>query len=359
MIKQKLHRPDLFLMGIVIALVVIGIIMIFSASGIMVSNFVLKQSVWAFLGMLALFCMAGIDYHKLQRLSRILLTVSGILLVLVLLGVLSDNPKGIHRWMRLGPIGFQPSEIAKICLIVYLADLIDRKQSRLKEFKKGIMPALIMLGIFSLLIYKGPDLGTVILLVMVAFIMLLIGGARIRHLVSLSLLSLPILIFTIVRTPYRLKRLWAFLDPSSDSKGAGWQVYQSLVALGSGGINGVGLGKSIQKFFYLPEPHTDFIFSIIGEELGFIGSLVIVVLFILFIWRGAKIAVHAPDLFGSLLAAGLTFTIGLQALVNIGVVTGSLPTKGVPLPFLSFGGSSLLCTMVGVGILLNISKHTN
>ena len=187
--------------------------------------------------------------------------------------------------------------------------------------------------------------------------MLLIGGARIWHILSLFVVALPVIVFAIVRTPYRLQRMMTFLNPGEDPQGNGYQITQSLLALGSGGLNGVGLGNGTQKLLYLPEPHTDFIFPIIGEELGFIGTALVVVLFGLFVWRAAKIAVHAPDLFGNLLAGGLTFVIGLQALINIGVVTAALPTKGLPLPFLSFGGSSLVCTMMGVGILLNISKH--
>lgn len=363
MIKEKLHRPDIFLFVVTMLLVVIGIIMVYSASAIVALErynnslvFFQKGLAWALLGMLGLFIMLRFDYHKLQKISRLLLIISGILLILVLTGIFAEA-KGAHRWIRLGPIGVQPSEIAKICLIIYLADLIDRRQSKIKNFSKGIMPALLILGIVCLLILKEPDLGTPILLTTVGCLMLLIGGARIWHIFSLFLMVLPVVYFAIVRTPYRMQRLMVFLNPWADPQKTGYQIAQSLVALGSGGFNGVGLGNGTQKLLYLPEPYTDFIFPIIGEELGFIGTSLVVILFILFVWRAAKIAVHAPDLFGNLLASGLTFMIGLQALINIGVVTASLPTKGLPLPFLSFGGSSLVCTMLGVGILLNISKH--
>ncbi|MFH1239514.1 MAG: putative lipid II flippase FtsW [bacterium] len=363
MIKEKLHRPDIFLLVITVLLVIIGIIMIYSASAIMALErynntmaFLQKELVWALLGMIGLLAMLKFDYHKLQKLSRVLLIISAILLMVVLTGLFAEA-KGAHRWIRVGPIGVQPSEIAKICLIIYLADIIDRKQSKIKSFNKGIIPAVAVLGVICLLILKEPDLGTPILLTAIGCLMLLIGGARIWHILSLFVVALPVIVFAIVRTPYRLQRMMTFLNPGEDPQGKGYQITQSLLALGSGGLNGVGLGNGTQKLLYLPEPHTDFIFPIIGEELGFIGTALVVVLFGLFVWRAAKIAVHAPDLFGNLLAGGLTFVIGLQALINIGVVTAALPTKGLPLPFLSFGGSSLVCTMMGVGILLNISKH--
>ncbi len=367
MLKQKLYRPDIFLGVVTISLVVIGIVMIYSASAVMALEkygnsliFFRKQLIWALLGMIALLIMIRYDYHKLQKKSRLLLGISGMLLVLVLTDLFSSTIKGdIHRWIRLGPLGFQPSEIAKICVIIYLAGFIDRKQSKITNFKKGVMPALMVLGLFCLLILKEPDLGTPILLATVGFLMLIMGGAKFWHLSVLFLSSLPIVYFSILNTPYRRQRILAFLQPLADPRGISYQINQSLLALGSGGIKGVGLGSSTQKLLYLPEPHTDFIFPIIGEELGFLGAVVIIGLFVLFVWRGTRIAVRAPDLFGNLLASGITFMIGLQALINIGVVTACLPTKGLPLPFLSFGGSSLFCAMLGVGILLNISKHTN
>jgi cell division protein FtsW len=365
MIKGKLHRPDIFLFGVTILLVIIGVIMIYSASAIMALDvynnsmaFLEKELLWGLIGMIGLLWMIRFDYHKLQKLSRPLLIIAAILLILVLTGIFGAA-KGAHRWIRIGPMSVQPSEIAKICLIIFLADIIDRKQSRIKSFLKGIVPPLAIMGVICLLILKEPDLGTPILLTTVGCLMLFIGGARIWHILSLFLMVLPVVYFAIVRTPYRMQRMMVFLNPLADPQKTGYQITQSLLALGSGGLNGVGLGNGTQKLRYLPEPHTDFIFPIIGEELGFIGTALVVFLFGLFIWRATKIAVHAPDMFGNLLASGLTFVIGIQALINIGVVTASLPTKGLPLPFLSFGGSSLVCTMMSVGILLNISKHIN
>ncbi|MFH1784269.1 MAG: putative lipid II flippase FtsW [bacterium] len=372
MLKQKLHRPDMFLFRVVGILVVIGLIMIYSASDIAAyqrygSGFViiLKQLLWSILGMITLLLMIKVDYHKLQDISKFLLIASGILLVFVLTGVLGSSVRGAQRWIRLGPINFQPSELARLCLIIYLADFIDRRQSKIKQFNKGILPALIIMGIFSFLILMERDLGSPILIFGVGLVMLFVGGARLIHLSSLVLSSLPLLAIAIIKSPHRLQRLMIFLKvwspeyfSAKDLAEGGYQLNQSLITLGSGGFNGVGLGAGKQKFFYLPDIHTDFIFPLIGEELGFIGTSIIITLFILFIWRGTRIAVHAQDLFGSLLAYGITFSIGLQAIINIGVVTGCLPTKGVTLPFLSFGGSSLLCSLAGVGILLNISKQT-
>jgi len=259
--------------------------------------------------------------------------------------------------LRIGAVGFQPSELGKLALILYLADYLTRKQDKIKSFSRGFFPPMLVLGGMTGLILIQPDLGTVVLLGIVSLILLFVAGIRIIYLGGLVLFSLPALYFLISGVGYRQRRILAFLNPWQHATGAGYQIVQSFLALGSGGIKGVGLGESRQKLFYLPASYTDFIFSIVGEELGFIGTVSLVVLFLVFLWAGIRVAYQSPDLFGYLLGIGITVAISLQAIINIGVATGSLPTKGISLPFISFGGSSLLFNMMGVGLLLNISRR--
>jgi cell division protein FtsW len=264
---------------------------------------------------------------------------------------------GARRWLKLGPIGFQPSEMAKLVLIIFIADIIDRKQSKNKEFKKCVLPVLIITGIFSLLIYIEPDLGNTVILAVLFMVMLFVGGAKIRHLLSIILCAMPLLYIAVLRVGYRKGRLLAFLNPEDDIMGKGYHLYQSLIAFGSGGLFGKGLGASTSKLFFLPQPHTDFILAIIGEELGFAGVSVIIILFALILYRGIRIALGAPNLFGTMMAVGISSLIAMQTIINIAVVTACIPTKGLPLPFLSFGGSSLIFNLIGIGIMLNISMH--
>ena len=284
----------------------------------------------------------------------------GLLLICVLVPPFSHAAGGAKRWLQLGPLSFQVSELAKFTLIVYLADFLSRKPlSTLQNFWKGFLPPALMLGVFLGLILLQPDLGTVIAIGLVAVILFYLGRARMVFLLASFLAALPALTLLLFRVPYRRRRILAFLDPWDDPQGIGFQIIQSFIALGSGGLHGLGLGQSRQKLFYLPEAHTDFIFSIIGEELGLIGTLAICFLFFVFLVLGIRIAVKALDLFGCLLASGIVSMICLQAIINIGVVTGSLPTKGLPLPFISFGGSSLLINLVSIGVLLNIAKQSS
>lgn len=366
-IKPRAHaavaggQVDYVLLFVTAILVVIGSIMVFSSSVIMADArfqspyaFVVKQALWVILGTIALFVMANTDYRRLQKLSRLMLAAAVILLILVLLiGIVKG---GARRWLRFGPLNFQPSEIAKLVIIIVFADYLDRKKSRLKEFK-GIVPPLSILGVLCGLIALEPDLGTPILMVTVGAFLLFAAGARMKHLLMLGLAVLPLVAVEIIRKPYRLKRVQNFLASWWDIQSGSYQLNQSILALGNGGFFGKGLGQSQMKLNYLPEPHTDFIFPIIGEELGFIGSLFVIVLFLLFAWRGLQIARHSDDLFGQLLALGITWVIGFQAVLNMGVASGVLPTKGLPLPFVSFGGTSLLLNMACVGILLSISRR--
>lgn len=355
------HRGDIFLLSVVLFLVFIGVVMVFSASAIVSHEkfdtsylFLIKQIIWTVMGVFLMLVLARIDYNKLQKFSRPLMVFSFSLLVLVLLIESGE----IKRWLRFGMVNFQPSEMAKICLILYIADVLDRKGSKLQDFKKGLLPILAVAGVFLILIYAEPDLGTAVILGLVVLAMLFMGGVRISHLLSLVLASIPLLYFAVFHVAYRRERILTFINPWADAQRIGYQIVQALLALGSGGFFGKGLGASRAKLFFLPEPYTDFIFSIIGEELGFLGASLIIFLFVIIAWRGLHIATRAPNQFGNLLAAGITFLITFQAVLNISIVTACLPTKGITLPFLSYGGSSLVFSLAGVGILLNISRQT-
>jgi len=355
------HRGDIFLLSVILFLMFIGVVMVFSASAIVSHEkfdtsylFLIKQLIWTVMGAFSMLVLARIDYNKLQKFSRPLMVLSFGLLVLVLLIESGE----IKRWLRFGMVGFQPSEMAKLCLILYVADALDRKGSKLRDFKKGLLPILMVTAIFLILIYAEPDLGTAFILGLVVLAMLFMGGVRLSHLFSVVLGSLPLLYFAIFHVGYRRERILTFINPWSDAQRIGYQIIQALLALGSGGFFGKGLGASRAKLFFLPEPYTDFIFSIIGEELGFLGASLIIFLFVVIAWRGLRIATRAPNQFGNLLAAGITFLITFQAVLNISIVTACLPTKGITLPFLSYGGSSLLFSLMGVGILLNISRQT-
>lgn len=253
-------------------------------------------------------------------------------------------------------LSFQPSELAKVAVIIYMADFISRKENHITDFYRTFLPAMMVLGAFCLLVLAQPDLGTAVALLVIVFVMLFVAGVRVRHLAWVVMAAVPALYLLILREPYRRARIAAFLNPWADPKGAGFQIIQSQIALGSGGIFGVGLGRSMQKLFYLPAAHTDFIFSIIGEELGLLGAGLVILLFILFIFQAVKIAKSAADSFGYFLCVGIITLIAFEATINIGVSIGCLPTKGLPLPFISYGGSSLVFDMVGVGLLLNISR---
>lgn len=349
-----------------IALTSMGIIMVYSASAIISLEryndpffFLKRQLVWVFLGLLGMLFAARINYRAFPKLLKPALLFTLFLLVLVLFPQFGKAIAGARRWLRIGDFTFQPSELAKLILILYMADTLSRKKEKIKNFTYGFLPPLIILGAIFILILLQPDLGTALIILVVILGMLFVSGVRLRHLFSLFLIALPSIWLLINKVGYRKRRILAFVDPWSDPRGAGFQIIQSLLALGSGGIFGRGLGEGTQKLFYLPAPHTDFIFAILGEELGFLGGVAVIILFGAFIYFGARIARRAPDLFGSLLALGITTWIGLQAMINIGVATGFLPTKGIPLPFISFGGSSLIFSLIGVGILLSISLQSH
>ncbi|MBN1870733.1 MAG: putative lipid II flippase FtsW [Candidatus Omnitrophica bacterium] len=348
---------------VVTLMVSLGITMIYSSSGIYAMQelgdktyFLSRHLLFLFVALLAAFAVMAVDYRHLQWAAKPLLLIAIALLVLVLVPGIGKSSFGARRWFKIGPFNFQPSEFAKLAVLIYLADFLSRKQNKIKSFWEGFLPVIIILCVLCLLVVKQPDLGNSVLIAVMMLILMYTAGARILHIMVLALMAMPALFVLVVCVPYRWKRIIAFIDPWKDAQGVGFQLSQSQIALGSGGTFGVGLGKSVQKLFYLPAAHTDFIFSIIGEELGLLGTLAVVVLFGVFIWQGARIAKRTTDPFGHFLAFGIVVMIGLQAVVNIGVSIGAFPTKGLPLPFISYGGSALIFNMMAVALLLNISR---
>lgn len=321
--------------------------------------FLKRQIIWVTIGIIAMLITINIDYHAWKKFGTPILIVTIVLLSLVLVPGFGKVVNGARRWLGFGSLYLQPSEIAKLSMVLFSSASLAGQQEKIRSFFKGLLPQLIILLFVFGLILKEPDLGTALAIGGTIFILLFAAGAKLSHLTSLGVVGVIGIIAAIILEPYRLKRLLAFSNPWADPLDTGYHIIQSLYALGSGGLFGVGLGRSREKFLYLPEPHTDFIFAILGEELGFIGTITIILLFFLFAWRGYKIAISAPDIYGSLLAAGLTTMIVMQALMNIAVVTASMPVTGIPLPFISFGGSALIFTLAGVGILLNISRYVN
>ncbi len=347
---------------IVMILLSFGLIMVFSASSASAFYrfndsyfFVKRQLIWAVLGIFAMFFMASFDYKRFKKLSVLILIVSIVLLLAVL--IIGNEINGAKRWLGFGGMTIQPSEVAKLAIIIFFSARLADNKGKLKHFFTGLMPYLIVLGIVLVLVILEPHLSGTVVIFAVGVLLLFVAGARILHFVLLAIPVLAALVIAIILEPYRMDRILAFIDPWKYKLGEGYQIIQSLYAIGSGGLFGLGLGQSRQKFLYIPEPHNDFIFSIICEELGFIGAITVLILFLILIWRGIKIALNAPDAFGSLLATGFTSLIAVQVLINVAVVTASMPVTGMPLPFFSAGGSSLLFIMAGMGIVLNISRY--
>lgn len=359
---------DYTVLFLTLLLVSIGIVMVFSASYYYAIDkyndgyyYFKRQLMWAFVGLVAMIIMMNYDYHKLQKWSVTLLILSILLLVAVFSPKFGVTLNSSTRWIALGSITIQPSEIAKIALIIFMASSMSRKGSAMRTFTKGMLPYLFVTAIFFILIVKQPNLSTALIIVMLCFIMMYSAGTRLWYIGSLVAVGVIaawyIVSSGIISDTYWYKRIMIFMNPFKDPREDGFQLVQSLYALGSGGIFGVGLGNSIAKQFYLPMPQNDFIFSIIGEELGFAGATAILILFVILIWRGICIAITAKDCFGRLLATGIISVIALQVILNVAVVTSSMPPTGVPLPFISAGGSSLSITMASIGILLNISQY--
>jgi len=356
--------PDMWLFGAALVLVSIGVVMVYSASAILAADrfgdphyFLKRQLFWALLGLGGLWAALAVDYRVLERVALPLLGVAALLLVLVLVPAFGQAINGTRRWLRVGGVSFQPVELAKLAFVIYLARFLSRRGEAVQGFWGGAVPPAVIGGVLAALVLRQPDLGNSLTLLALAFTLLFLAGARPRHLLLLAAPALPLLAVAVYLAPYRWRRILAFLNPESDPRGSGFQIIQSFLAIGSGGLLGRGLGGSKQKLFYLPEPHTDFVFAVIAEELGLIGGVTVIALFMVLIWRGLRAGLRAPDRFGAYLALGLTTMLATEALVNLGVVTGSLPTKGLPLPFVSFGGSALFMTLLSTGILLNISQH--
>jgi cell division protein FtsW len=355
-------KPDLLVFIAVIALLSIGLVMVFSASSVMgladygnPYHYVHRQSILALVGLVLMFILMRVDYHIFRPLALPGLLISFALLILVLF--VGTGTGGATRWIRLPGFNLQPSEVAKLIMVNYVAVYLSHKRENTRKFFSGLLPILLFTGAQFALIMLEPDFGTGVALVFTVLVMLFAGGAHLGQLILVGLSSVPVLYYLVTMKEYRMRRLFAFWDPWADPTDTGWNVIQSLLAIGSGGLFGLGLGRSRQKFSYLPEHHTDFIFAILCEELGFIGGFAVVSLFFIIAWRGLRIAMRAPDLYGSLLAIGITSMLAFQAMLNIGVVSGSLPVTGIPLPFISHGGSSLLMSLAAVGILLNISRQ--
>jgi cell division protein FtsW len=320
--------------------------------------YVKRQAVFAGLGVIMMFVMLRFDYRKLEQFAKPIMILCVLFLIAVLIPGVGQVRNGSRAWLGIGSFGIQPSEFAKLGMILFFSYYLSRHPHRIESFRKGLLPPLALIGLLVGLIMLEPDLGQSAVLVGTGLIMVFAAGARIQHLLGLASLGIPVFAALILAAPYRLNRVISFLDPWSYARGEGYHIIQSFFAIGPGGLLGVGLGNSRQKFFYLPEPQTDFIFSILAEELGFIGGTTVLLLFLILIWRGIRTAITAPDAFGTLLAAGITSMIAVQVVINIGVVTGSMPVTGITLPLISAGGSSLTLMLTGIGILLNISRFS-
>ena len=350
----RLLFPVLFLTGI-------GIVMVYSASSALALErfgsdyyFVKKQAVFALIGIVMLVICRHTPYKVFRSSIYLLLIAAFLLLLAVQVSPIGHSVGGAKRWLRVCGLSFQPSEIARFAMIVYLAYSISKKQEKIKEFSIGFVPHVLVLCLFAGLIIIQPDFGSVMILCALTWIMLFVGGVKISHLASGLLAAVPFVFIFIMNAEYRLKRLVSFLDPWKYPSDEGYQIIHSLMAFGTGGMWGRGLGEGCQKLFYLPEPHTDFIFSVIGEELGLWGVFLILGFYSIILWRGISISKNSKDLFGSFTAIGLTAALGLQVSINMGVAVGLLPTKGLTLPFLSYGGTSLVINMACIGILMNI-----
>jgi cell division protein FtsW len=344
-------------------LVCVSVVMVYSASAVVALErfdqpylFLTKQAMWAVLGLAVLAIAMRIDYRTYRN-DVFIWGAIGIVCVLLLLVFFSPPVNGTRRWFNLGGLGIQPSELAKIAAVFFTALMLERRMHRIDELKYSVLPIAIVVGAMFALIVLEPDYGTAISLLLIVGLMVFAAGLNYRYLIGSALLALPGLYIVLISASYRKRRLLAFLDPWADPLGDGFQVIQSMIAVGTGHVFGKGLMGGVQKLFYLPEPHTDFIYAVISEELGLIGATAVLICFCVIAWRGARIALRAEDTFGSFVALGLTAMIAVQALVNISVVLGLLPTKGIPLPLVSAGGSSLLINLLGMGVLLNISQH--
>lgn len=350
---------------ITLSLLAIGLIMVYSSSAIWANYkfddsffFAKRQLLFAGTGIIAMFFVMNVDYWSWRTWAKLLVIICFILLILVLIPGVGMTRNGSRSWIGIGAFSIQPSEFMKLAMIAFLAKYLSENQKKITSFKNGLIPSLSLVFLAFGMIMLQPDLGTGTVMVGTCVVMIFVAGARVWHFAIFGLLGIVGFVGLILSAPYRIKRITSFLNPWEDPLGSGFQIIQSLYAIGPGGLFGLGLGQSRQKFFYLPEPQTDFIFAILAEELGFIGGTLVILLFCLLLWRGIRIALGAPDLFGSFLAMGIIAMIAIQVMINIGVVTGLMPVTGITLPFLSYGGSSLTLMLMAVGVLLNISRYS-
>ncbi|MGH9728753.1 MAG: putative lipid II flippase FtsW [Candidatus Acidiferrales bacterium] len=360
-------QPDRKLFVVTLALCFIGVVMVFSASAVTAKElygngyvFLERQIIWLAVGLFGMIRLMNFDYRKLRE-PRVIYSSLAVI-VLMLIGVLFlDRSHATHRWIHLGPLSLQPSEFAKLAVILYLAWFLEMRLRPggfgVNNWNHTLLPALGPVIFILALILREPDMGTSCMIFLIALVMLFEAGMSMKYVAGAALGALPAVYLLIMHANYRYERMLAFFSPGSDPQGRGFQLMQSLIAVGSGGLTGVGLMESKQKLFYLPEAHTDFIYAVLCEELGYIGGIAVVILFGIYAWRGFRAGFRAPDAFGRLLALGITTLVVGQALVNLSVVLGLMPTKGIPLPFISYGGSSLLVMLLATGVLLNISQH--
>jgi len=356
-------KPDYYLAFTVFCLVVFGLIMIYSSSVIISHErvghgyyFLSHQAIALAIGFLAWFLLQKLDYRQLKQISFWLLVASVVLLLLVFIPGLGSSE--IKRWLYIGNFGFQPSELVKLLFIIYLASWLADRKDEVTELKKGFLPFIVLTCFVAGLVVIEPDLGTAMIFILVALAMFFMAGAKIIHLALTVVLGSGVVYALIITAPYRLSRLAVFLNPEASPMGIGYQLRNALIAIGSGGLWGLGFGNSSQKYLYLPEAHTDSIFAVASEELGFIRTIFIILAFLIIAWRGFLVAQNAPDRFGRLLAGGITVWLIIQAFINIGAMLGLVPLTGLTLPFISYGGTSLVVSMAAIGILINISKHS-
>lgn len=358
-------KSDPVLFVATVALVTLSIIMVWSASAVVAMEryqqpylFLTKQMMWSGLGLAAMMAGASLDYHLFKQ-EKVIWAGLG-LVALCLIAVLFSPPvNNARRWFSVGGLGIQPSELAKLVAIFFIASMLERRMHRINEVGYALLPIGLVVGLLVALILLEPDFGTSMSLALIAGVMVFGAGLSYLYVLGAAALALPAALVVMWGAAYRRARLTAFMDPWADPQGTGFQLIQSLIAVGTGGVTGRGLMQGVQKLFFLPEPHSDFIYAVISEELGLIGATAVLICFCVITWRGLRVAANAPDTFGAFLALGLTTMISVQALVNISVVLGMLPTKGIPLPFVSAGGSSLIINLLGMGVLLNVSRHAS
>ncbi len=358
-------ETDRWLFLSTLALCLVGAVMVFSASAVTAREqygsayyFLWRQLLWLAIGLVGMFVTMNMDYRRLRQ-PRLVLPFLSVVLVMLIGVFFLDKSHETHRWIRLGPASLQPSELAKLAVILYLGWFLEvrRQPHSVNDVQRTLGPAAGVVLLMTGLVLLEPDLGTALEIIIIALAMLFVAGLSGKYLLGAGLTAMPAIYLAVVRVPYRYERVMAFLHPDSDPQGHGFQLMQSLIAVGSGGFTGVGLMESKQKLFYLPEAHTDFIFAVLCEELGFVGGAVALALLTIYAWRGLRASFRAPDDFGRYLALGITVMIASQALINLGVVLGMMPTKGIPLPFVSYGGSSLFVMLLATGVLLNISQQ--